>query len=118
MSKQANSPPPGDRPTGSAPPLSPAWRNWLWLILIVAIFALFYLLSTRSSSTSFTYSQFVHDVQAHQVKTIELASSPGGTSSATLERDRLHRGHPAAGRPVVPDRAANGKACWPPPRPT
>jgi len=26
MSKQANSPPSGDKPTGSAPPLPPAWR--------------------------------------------------------------------------------------------
>jgi cell division protease FtsH len=68
----------------AAPPPPPAWRNWLWLLLIAAIFASFYLLPTGSPSTSLTYTQFVHNVQAHQVKTIELASSPSGTSSGTL----------------------------------
>ena len=84
MSKQATPPPPGDTPKPSAPPPPPAWRNWLWLLLIAAIFAAIYLLPTGSPSTSLTYTQFVHDVQAHQVKTIELASSPSGTSSGTL----------------------------------
>jgi cell division protease FtsH len=45
---------------------------------------LFFLLPTRSPSTSLTYSQFLHDVSAHQVKTVQLASTPGGTSSGTL----------------------------------
>jgi cell division protease FtsH len=52
--------------------------------MLVVIFALFFLLPTRSPSTSLTYSQFLHDVSAHQVKTVELASTPGGTSSGTL----------------------------------
>ena len=52
--------------------------------MLVVIFALFLLLPTRSPSTSLTYSQFLHDVSAHQVKTVELASTPGGTSSGTL----------------------------------
>ena len=85
MSKQATPPPPGDRPKASAPPPPPAWRNWLWLIMIVVIFALFYLLPTRSTSTSLTYSQFLSDVNAGQVKTVELASTPGGTSTGTLK---------------------------------
>jgi cell division protease FtsH len=52
--------------------------------MLVVIFALFFLLPTRSPSTSLTYSQFLHDVSAHQVKTVQLASTPGGTSSGTL----------------------------------
>ena len=84
MSKQATPPPPGDKPKPSAPPPPPTWRNWLWPIMIVVIFALFYLLPTRSSSTSLSYSQFLTDVSAHQVKTIEIASTQGGTSSGTL----------------------------------
>ena len=84
MSKQATPPPPGDKPKPSAPPPPPTWRNWLWPIMIVVIFALFFLLPTRSTSTSLTYSQFITDVQAHQVKTAELAATPGGTSSGTL----------------------------------
>ena len=85
MSKQATPPPPGDKPKPSAPPPPPAWRNWLWLIMIVVIFGLFYLLPTRSTSTSLSYSQFITDVQAKQVKTAELAATPGGTSSGTLK---------------------------------
>ena len=84
MSKRANPPPPGDRPKPSAPPPPPAWRNWLWPILILAIAGLFFLLPTRSPSTSITYSKFLSDVPAHQVKTVELASTQGGTSSGTL----------------------------------
>jgi cell division protease FtsH len=85
MSKQAKPPPPGDRPTGSAPPPPPAWRNWIWLIMLAVIFALFFLLPTRSTSTSLTYSQFVQDVQKHEVKTAQLATTPGGTTTGTLK---------------------------------
>ena len=85
MSKQATPPPPGDKPKPSAPPPPPTWRNWLWPIMILVIFALFFLLPTRSTSTSLSYSQFITDVQAKQVKTAELAATPGGTSSGTLK---------------------------------
>jgi cell division protease FtsH len=84
MSKQAKPPPPGDKAAPSAPPPPPTWRNWLWPIMLVVIFALFFLLPTRSPSTSLTYSQFLDDVSAHQVKTVQLSSTPGGTSSGTL----------------------------------
>jgi cell division protease FtsH len=36
MTKQANPPPPGDRPTPTAPPPPPAWRQWLWPVTIDA----------------------------------------------------------------------------------
>ena len=84
MSKQAKPPPPGDKAAPSAPPPPPAWRNWLWPIMIVVIFALFYLLPHGTPSTSLTYSQFLSDVNAGQVKTVQLASTPGGTSTGTL----------------------------------
>jgi cell division protease FtsH len=84
MSKQAKPPPPGDKPTGSAPPPPPSWRNWLWPITILAIFVLFFLLPTRSSSTSLTYSQFLSDVSSHQVKSLQISGSVGGTSTGTL----------------------------------
>jgi len=83
MSKQANPPPPGDKPAGSAPPPPPAWRNWLWPITIFAILALWFFLPTRSPSTSLSYSQFLSDVSAHKVKTVEIGS-PGSTSRGTL----------------------------------
>ena len=90
MSKQATPPPPGDKPVPSAPPPPPTWRNWIWLIMLVVIFALWFLLPTRSPSTSLTYSQFLSDVSAHQVKTIQIASSPGGTSSGTLTNGKSY----------------------------
>ena len=84
MSKQATPPPPGEKAKPSAPPPPPAWRNWLWPVMIFAILALFFLLPTRSPSTSITYSQFLSDVSAHHVKTVQLASTSGGTSTGTL----------------------------------
>jgi cell division protease FtsH len=85
MSKQAKPSPPGDKPTGSAPPPPPTWRNWLWPIMIFAILALFYLLPTRSPSTSLTYSQFLSDVSSHQVQSLQISGSVGGTSTGTLK---------------------------------
>jgi hypothetical protein len=53
----------------AAPPPPSAWRNWLWLLLIAAIFALFYLLPTGSLSTSLTYTKFVHLCRARHKST-------------------------------------------------
>jgi cell division protease FtsH len=85
MSKQAKPPPPGDKPSGSAPPPPPTWRNWLWPITILAIFILFFVLPTRSTSTSLTYSQFLSDVSSHQVQSLQISGSVGGTSTGTLK---------------------------------
>src|ERR1700759_4960806 len=84
MSKQAKPPPPGDKPAPSAPPPPPTWRNWIWPIMLIAIFALWFFLPTRAASTSLTYTQFTKDVQNHQVKTAQLATTPGGTTTGTL----------------------------------
>jgi cell division protease FtsH len=85
MSKQANPSPPGDKPTGSAPPPPPTWRNWIWPLAIFAILILFYVLPTRSQSTSLTYSQFLSDVSNHQVQSLQISGSVGGTSTGTLK---------------------------------
>ena len=85
MSKQVTPPPPGDKPAGSAPPPPPAWRNWIWLIMLIVIFGLWFFLPTRSPSTSLSYTKFLSDVSAHQVKTVELASTDGGTTTGTLK---------------------------------
>jgi cell division protease FtsH len=84
MSKQAKPPPPGDKAAPSAPPPPPTWRNWIWPIMLIVIFGLWFFLPTRSPSTSLTYSQFLSDVSAHQVKTVQISGSSGGTSSGTL----------------------------------
>ena len=85
MSKQANTSPPGDRPSGSAPPPPPTWRNWIWPILLVVIFGLWFFLPSHPRATSLTYTQFVKDVQSQQVKTAELATTPGGTTTGQLK---------------------------------
>src|SRR6266571_1363586 len=90
MSKQAKPPPPGDKPAPSAPPPPPTWRNWIWPIMLIVIFALWFLLPTRSPSTSLTYSKFLSDVAAHQVKTVQISGSPGGTSSGTLTNGKSY----------------------------
>ena len=88
MSKQAKPPPPGDKAAPSAPPPPPTWRNWLWPIMLIVIFALFFLLPTRSPATNLSYSQFIHDVQSSQVKTVKLATTPGGTTTGTLKNGK------------------------------
>jgi cell division protease FtsH len=90
MSKQATPPPPGDKPKPSAPPPPPGWRHWLWPIAIAVIFFLYLFLPTRTNSTSLTYTQFLADASAHQVKTIDLASTAGGTSSGTLKNGKTY----------------------------
>jgi cell division protease FtsH len=90
MSKQATPPPPGDKPKPSAPPPPPGWRHWLWPIAIAVIFFLYLFLPTRTNSTSLTYTQFLADSSAHQVKTIDLASTAGGTSSGTLKNGKTY----------------------------
>jgi cell division protease FtsH len=88
MTRQAKPPPQGGKPVPTAPPPPPTWRNWLWPIMIFVIFALYLFLPTRSTSTSLTYTQFLADASAKQVKTIDIASTPGGTSSGTLKNGK------------------------------
>src|SRR6202167_3357571 len=90
MSKQATPPPPGDKPKPSAPPPPPGLRHWLCPIAIAVIFCLYLFLPTRTNSTSLTYTQFLADASAHQVKTIDLASTAGGTSSGTLKNGKTY----------------------------
>jgi cell division protease FtsH len=85
MSKQAKPPPDGAKPMPTAPPPPPAWRNWLWPIMLLAILALFFATPIRSQTTSLTYSQFLSDVSSHQVQSLQIAGSVGGTSTGTLK---------------------------------
>jgi cell division protease FtsH len=86
VSKQASPPPPGDKPSPQAPPPQPpAWRHWLLPIGLLVAVLLWTLLPLHSAKqTTLTYSQFLSDVSAHKVKTIDLASGSGDASSGTL----------------------------------
>ena len=85
MSKQATPPPTGDKPTPTAPPPPPPWRHWLWLVALILFIALFFVLpATRAApSVTLTYSQFVKDVSAKQVRTVTITTS--GTASGVLK---------------------------------
>src|SRR6266704_1044284 len=82
MSKQPSSPPPGDKPVPTAPPPPPAWRYWLWPVALVAMLALYFFLPINSMSTvSLTYSQFLTDVRANKVKTVDFGSGSNGSNT-------------------------------------
>jgi cell division protease FtsH len=53
--------------------------------MILAIFVLFFVLPTRSTSTSLTYSQFLSDVSSHKVQSLQISGSVGGTSTGKLK---------------------------------
>jgi cell division protease FtsH len=86
MSKQPSAPPPGDRPTPSAPPPPPAWRHWLWPIALIATLALYFLLPSinTNNTVTLTYSQFITKASQHQVKDVTFdSSSNGGNTPAS-----------------------------------
>jgi len=86
MSKQPSAPPPGDRPTPSAPPPPPAWRHWLWPIALIATLALYFLLPSINNNNTVTlsYSQFISSASQHRVKNVTFdSSSNGGNTGAS-----------------------------------
>src|SRR5215813_2890231 len=86
MSKTPVAPPPGDKPVRTAPPPPPAWRHWLWIGWLVVI--LLWVIPSFVHTTPqahLSYSQFVSDVSAHKVKTVNIpsSSSPGANVTVT-----------------------------------
>src|ERR1700745_3345223 len=95
MSKQPTAPPPGDRPTPTAPPPPPAWRHWLWPIALIAMLALYILLPgiNGPSTVTLNYSQFIQAASQHKVKDATFASSSTGgntTASGTLSNGKSY----------------------------
>ena len=91
MTKQALPPPPGDRPAPTAPPPPPAWRHWLWAIAI-GLFALLWFvlpgLPTKTTpSHNLTYSQFLSDVDAKQIKTVTISTNGKASGALTSGHD-------------------------------
>ena len=86
MTNQASPPPPGPRPTATAPRRPPAWRHWLFFVVFLiglTLWALLPYLTGKSVPThSLTYSQFLSDVDGNKVKTVTIASD--GQVSGTL----------------------------------
>ena len=85
MSKTPASPPPGDKPVGTAPPPPPSWRYILW-VLAVLILLLYLALSFvhTTPTTTLSYSQFQSNVAAHKVKTADIPSPSSADANVTI----------------------------------
>lgn len=85
MTKPASAPPGRDKGAPTAPPPPPAWRHWLWLVALAFFVALLFVVpATKSSSpVTLSYSQFLKDVSAHQVKTVSISSDNAASGTLT-----------------------------------
>jgi cell division protease FtsH len=95
MSKQPNPPPPGDKPVPTAPPPPSGWRNGLWPIALIAVVVLYIFLPGINIKTpvSLSYSQFIADVGAHKVKTVDFGNGASGsntTATGTLTNGKSY----------------------------
>jgi cell division protease FtsH len=83
MSKQANPPPTGDRPTPTAPPQPPSWRHWLWPIALIATLALWVFLPgiNVTQPKVLSYSTFISYAKGHRIKTVTFESSSNGSNT-------------------------------------
>ena len=89
MSKAPNPAPPGDKPAKAAPSRWPAWVNWLWLAALAAVVVMYVFLPGINVSTpvSLSYSQFITDVSAHKIKTVNFGNGSSGSNTvATGDR--------------------------------
>jgi cell division protease FtsH len=83
MSKPPNPAPPGDRPTGTAPPRWPGWVRWLWLVALAVVVVMYVFLPGINVSTpvSLSYSQFTSQVSAHKIKTVNFGNGASGSNT-------------------------------------
>jgi cell division protease FtsH len=83
MSKAPSPAPPGDRPTGSAPPRWPGWVRWLWLVALAVVVVMYVFLPGINVTTpvSLSYSRFVTDVSAHKIKTVNFSNGSSGSNT-------------------------------------
>ncbi len=90
MTRQALPPPDGAKPQGTAPPPPPGWRHWLLPIAFGITLLLWIVLPTLHTTppVNLTYSQFLHDVSAHEVRSVTIASN--GTATGKLAKGRSY----------------------------
>ena len=83
MSKQPSTPPPGDKPVPTAPPPPPGWRHWLWPLALGLTLLLYFNLPVLhgTSPVTLSYSQFITDANAHQIKTVTFGSGSNGSNT-------------------------------------
>jgi cell division protease FtsH len=90
MTKQATPPPTPDKGAPVAPPPPPVWRHYLWLVALGLFIVLYFVLPTMQSPSTVTlnYTQFLKDVAAHQVKTVDIGTND--SASGTLKNGKQY----------------------------
>jgi len=110
MTKQATPPPTSDKGAPTAPPPAPAWRHYLWLVAIAIFFVLYFVLPTTQGQQQVTlnYSQFLHDVSAHKVKTVSIETGGGATGTLTNSKQYTTVIPPQAGQALLSELEKSG----------
>jgi cell division protease FtsH len=110
MTKQATPPPTNNNGAPTAPPQPPAWRHYLWLVALAIFIVLLLTLPTVRGPQPVTlnYSQFLHDVSTHQVKTVTITTT--GSASGTLTKGTTYTTAipPQAGQALLNDLQKSG----------
>ncbi len=77
--------PPRDRPPAPAPPPPPRWRAWLLPIGFLATILLLFTPHTSSTPThTYTYTKFLSEVDANNVRTASI--NPSGAITGALKK--------------------------------
>ena len=75
MTREQATPPPGDKPTGSAPPNPPWWHRWLLPAgLLLTYLLLFGLPQEGEDRTELTYTEFLERVDRGEVGNADIVS--------------------------------------------
>ncbi len=86
MRKQSIHPPLGQKSVRGQPPPPPGWRQWLWPLALISALVLFIFLPSTQSAARLSYSQFITQADAHQIKTATFGNSAWrSTTTATGE---------------------------------
>jgi cell division protease FtsH len=108
MSKRAVPPPSGGRPAPSVPPPPPAWQNWLWptaITLTALMWVGLAMLAGTGQAQSLSYSRFLTEVDAHQVKSVTI-DSDGTAHGALADGHRFSTVMPSQAGQALLDRLA------------
>ncbi len=83
MTRPAASPPTNDQGVPVAPGRPSPWRHALWLLVMVVLVVAFIVLPATQGRgvTTLTYSQFLSDVTAHKIKTVDIQTDGDATGS-------------------------------------
>ncbi|RDI60479.1 ATP-dependent zinc metalloprotease FtsH [Nocardia pseudobrasiliensis] len=108
MSRHASPPPQGDRPTPPPQQQRLTWRLWLFpvaMLIVVLVVSIWSpgLRTSKPNSVGLGYSEFLSDVDSHQVKTITIESSGKASGALTDGRDYTTT-IPAQAGPALLDR--------------